>query len=547
MNEKPKFEVVRETPYGPELKRVKDEFTPVEGSDKGGGQCLECKPDDNLHIKSKSDNLTFDSALSPDGLPHEYIEPVGEQREELRNILSDIGIKILPKKKSKRTTDGNGENIDQSRRGFLKVIGAGAVVAAGAAVVGHKILSESDKEESLGRTNPEENVSAAQESVEEVDSLATFDNEIEGYKAFTKLGKNEVIFLDKNNLPVGGPQQLKAKTILREPSSETNPDWIRSDGKVAYKLTPGNTINEIGIPGEGIAREWLDYKQHELQTSYPSQKITRRMNVVLDFNAAYSETDEPELVAAIARGEIDTYDKIISYFAEKPVRDNEEYSRMKYAKEKIMFRSEYDEEKKRPAVPMVIQEEIRRLLPGLFAQESKFNAGLVSKSGATGLAQIKPKTWWEYTRKEEFKSLEEQEKEWERVKNTVNVSVRMDDQVEVASALISDNYHYILHFAGAAIDMLRNQYDSEDKFYVDLMVPLLVNAYNAGGPMMGRILNSFAKEVPSEEMLKGKELFLQIADFAKTKDGKFEDYGIDAREYVSRVYGNSKMLTEKYA
>jgi hypothetical protein len=101
-----------------------------------------------------------------------------------------------------------------------------------------------------------------------------------------------------------------------------------------------------------------------------------------DFLSSYKRVDEPELSAAIARGEIQSYKDIIAYFADKPVVGAEEYTRLEYVRENM----EFDDN-----LPPVIVKELQRIVPGLCAQESKFNNGLTSAAGAKGIFHLCPR------------------------------------------------------------------------------------------------------------------------------------------------------------
>jgi hypothetical protein len=357
------------------------------------------------------------------------------------------------------------------------------------------------------------------ESIEKISqSHERFDAEISGYTALTKLRKDEVLFLNEKNAPVGQPQ-----TFTDFVDSKVRPDGTVMD---RYLYTPG-VLNEAGFPEAGIAGEWIDYVQDIVQAKHPEQKIAERKNVVVDFASAYHEKDEPELVAGIASGKITSYDDIVSYFAEKPVRGAEHLNRMQYSQQQIEFRSE--EEAGRPAVPDAVQAEFRRILPGLFAHESKFNAGLTSGAGARGLAQIMPATWKEY-------------------RGDSEVSLGLIDQLDVAGQFISDNYHYITHYAADALPLLREQFSTEEEFETDLIVPLMVSAYNVGGPAIGILLRDFVEQTSKDHLRMGKDLFLQFRDFAQSSEtGKEFYFGEEAGKYVSGVYGNTVMLEEKYA
>lgn len=477
----------------------------------------------------KTPNFNFEKRKSEAEVP----ELNETQRKGLRGLLNSLGVKLKPmtedfeldNKSSEEHESKSKEGLEEeepiptrmSRRDFLKT--SAGVVAAGALgpVIGYNVLGigkqKEDKEEEL------------ESKTEKIENSLLFAVEIEGYKAFAELSKDEVLFLDENNAPVGEPQKFRDIVVKRKATASSNPSHVRPDGTIEYKLSPGK-INEIGLPENGLASEWLDYVQTLKQAENPNQKIKRRMNVVGSFLSAYKEKDEPELVAKIAKGEIDKNIDIVKYFADKPVRGAEDFSRFEYA-QKINFRSESDTIRNRPALPITVQKELKRILPGLFAQESKFNAGLVSKSKATGLAQIKPDVWKEY-------------------KGTTDVSLSMMEQMEVVGELMSDNYYYVLHFAGDdAVRVLKEKFNSDEDFNEELITPLIINAYNAGGPMIGKVIKDFVNNVSSDEMVSGRDLFLQIVDYAKENNRKeFKNYADEAREYVPRVYAMAEVLDE---
>lgn len=482
--EGPKFRVTKETPHGPQLERVREGDPEFRDLDKG-------------------------------------------ERSGLRGLLDSLGVPL----KEDAASDEEDEPASPGRRNFLKTAGAAAIAAS--------IPTKLGDGTSNVEPEPEEPVV---ESTEVLPSSEMFDAEVEGYEAFVKLRKDEVLYLDASGRPVGSPATL-------ENFVGPLPEGVEvKEGQAEEYLYSIGEVDELGLPVDKIPPRWLNQVQEQYAVEFPDKQIARRMNVVADFQAAYNEADEPELVSKIASGEISSYDEIVSYFVEKPVRGNEEYNRMEYAQKMIAFRSEPDEERGRPAVPEAVQDGLRRAIVGLFAQESKFNAGLVSSAGAAGLAQIKPRTWWEYTReKKVYASSEEEQAAWEAAKDSVEVSLRMDEQLRVVGELMSDNYHYLTYYAGDSLDVLRGQFSSEEEFQRDLVVPLLLNAYNAGGPAIGKTVKEFIDNMPAEYLASGKDLFIQYADFTKeSQTENADDYGDDAREYVPRVFGNLAMLEDKY-
>lgn len=447
--------------------------------------------------------------------PVKEFGPTEEQRGPLRDQLEEMGIQLK-----------SDEEIDMGRRRFLKrgavAVGAAAATATGVKMI-HDLVSETTQEIENTEEDPEKT-----ESIEESENLATFENELEGYKAFMQLRKDEVLFVDEYNRPVGEPQKFEDFIVDREATSETDPDHIRPDGTVPYKLTPGK-MNEIGIPEEGVAGEWLGHVRTEVQAEHPEQKIVESMNVVKDFLAALNEDDEPELVAKIANGEVNTYLEIVKYFADKPVVGAEDLTRQEYVQTAIQFQ-EWNESTG-DGVPPVVDRELRHLLPGLCAQESKFNAGLTSGSTppAMGLMQFKLDTWIdEGGDQNEIKSLVE--------------------QVEIAGQYISKQYAWIQQFVGEEqLDLLRGKYPDENSFQRDLMVPLLVNAYNTGAGAISEVVKSYIDDTEADDMPSGKELFLDIANFGERAEGSenLKAYGKDAREYVTKIYAQAEVLNKK--
>lgn len=417
----------------------------------------------------------------------------------------------------------------------------GALTASIVAATGSVYLNREEKEGN--QEEKEEDGDLLSESIEHDPDSLRFYAEVEGDKAFVSLRKDEVLFVDENSLPVGRPVRFEEFTIDRPATSSTPKNQIKEDGTVSYNLSAGN-MNEIGVPEGGPAGEWLDYVKDKIQTQFPDRKVIKGRNIVLDYLTAYNEKDEPDLIKDIESGKRQTYIDLVQYFANKDVLGAEHLKRIEYARQMILFRSVDDVSRNRPAVPQIVQDELRRLIIGLFAKESKYNAGLVSKSGAAGLAQIKPKIWWEYTNGKVFATVEEMESEWQRVKDSVVVSLSMIDQIKVVGELTSDNYHYIRHFAGEeAVDTLRNKFSSDESFWKDLVVPLILNAYNAGGPLMGKIVKEFVQNYASEEMYSGKDLFLQIVDFARAHNGPgFAEFADDARGYVPPIYAQTEVL-----
>ncbi len=396
-----------------------------------------------------------------------------------------------------------------SRRLFIKTAAAAGVAAAIPLVFKETPPTVEEEVEVISEPAPE--------IILEKEVIPEFAYECEGYKAQVLLHKNEIVFVDEFNRPVGEPQEF----------TDFIADKTKADGTVmSYRYTPG-VPNEVGILEDGVAREWMNYVQTNVQAEHPEQEIFNRYTVVEDFKHAYNESDEPELVAAIADGSVTRYIDIVHHFAAKPVRGAEQYSRKQYVTEAISFTEWNDSEQS--GVPPVVQAELRFLLPGLCAQESKFNAGLTSKSGAKGIFQFMPATWAGYGgTPEEYTSLTK--------------------QVEIAGQFFSDLYGEVLHHVGEeTLQKVRPLFADDAAFQKDFIVPLMINSYNAGSARVGEAARLFIATRSIEELPTGKELFLAMAKFAESsEDGEYLDaYGQHAREYVTRIYAQAEVLRDE--
>lgn len=316
-----------------------------------------------------------------------------------------------------------------------------------------------------------------------------------------------------------GPRIERRSSPAAEYPEATGEGWLTEAQRKrlrALLLSLGIAVTAVEM-GKRTApeQETEKYPTVGTQTEVVASQHEREQSAVDAFTAEVEQY-------ASAIDEVDL--QLTLDLATKPVRGHEHLSRLAFATGAVMFRSEPDERRKRPAVPELLQAELRRLVPGWLAQESRFKGDAVSSSRATGIAQIKPNVWREY-------------------RGTDQVSLRMDEQLQVFGELVSDNYHYILHFAGAdAVAALRTHFATEDDFLRDLMTPLMVNAYNAGGPAIGRALRQFVATVPTADWQPGKELFVQFAAFAHEH---VPGYGVEQRQYAPKVYAFQDLLGDQ--
>ena len=118
-------------------------------------------------------------------------------------------------------------------------------------------------------------------------------------------------------------------------------------------------------------------------------------------------------------------------------------------------------------------------------------------------------------------------------------------QIEVAGKHLSRMYARMQDKAGElAMQQLRTVHADEEMLQVEVLVPLTLNSYNAGPDRVGEAVRKyFAVQSNRDKRLTGRDLFLDITDFAQERnDGLLKDYGEHAREYVPRIYAKAKVF-----
>jgi hypothetical protein len=415
---------------------------------------------------------------------------------------------------SRFTPESVGPNEKKmTRRGFLAGVGNAAVAAGVAKVAYDNWPSDEAPETAEDVYTPE--------SVEQIERQAErFDGEAMGYVHQAQLRYDEVLFVDAANRPVGVPVAFDDFPDLTYTETVAN-DAGEEEEKV-FALKPGRR-NDAGLLEGGFVPTWLDRVEAAVQEMHPEQPIARSLHVTGDFEAAYELSDEPDLRAAIERGEITQYVDIVKYFAEKPTRGHEDLTRQEYVTHAVSF-TEWNPETG-DGVPPVVEAELRRVLPGLCAQESKFNAAVTSSVGAQGIFQFMPATW-------------------EQHGGSPDGYTSLTEQVAVAGRFLSDLYQDVQHYIGeAGMRTLEEHCGDRSLLERDVLVPLVLNAYNAGARRVGEGVKHFLETQDVASMPVGPDTFIVLADhMASTEAGVVAQYRTHAREYVPRVYAQAAVL-----
>ncbi len=394
-----------------------------------------------------------------------------------------------------------------TRREFLtkSIVGAaGLATSAGVLTLLNK-KPENPQHQGEEDTEPDDTLPDMEEPIQSETDLEELDRNSEKYERETmrhrlriSLAYDEVLFFDANNEPVGEPVKFENFIIDRNGSP--------------YLLAPG-PVNEAGLLTQGIAREWSRYVRDKLQQQYPDRQIAGMEHVTNDFIRAYNLTREPDLKRLIDEGEIRQYIDIIKYFANKRPVDEEGRSRIEYVADKIEI----------PNVPKVVEDELVKVIPGLCAQESKFDPYVTSNANAQGVFQFIPGTWVnEYNR-------------------PIETITNIREQTAVAGQFFSDIYRQVTHFAGSDnLNKIKNRFSGEESYLRQFFVPLMLNAYNAGSRRIGEGVADYLKHYNPDDIQAGRDVFIAVADHMyKSNEGTLNRYGEHARGYVPQVYAQA--------
>jgi hypothetical protein len=203
-------------------------------------------------------------------------------------------------------------------------------------------------------------------------------------------------------------------------------------------------------------------------------------------------------------------------YADKRVVGAEDYTRAEYVAKAIKF-TPWNEETGE-GIPKIVEDELRRLLPGLCAQESRYDASRVSKVGARGILQIMPDNWKRYGGKP-------------------GDETSLVAQVEVACKLLSAMYQQLQDRLGdEVISELKEHFPNEEAFQKDLMVPVLINSYNAGDGRLARAVVSYLHDTMPENRPRGKDLFTDISAYAyENQSGLLRGFKSHSKNYPYQV------------
>lgn len=352
-----------------------------------------------------------------------------------------------------------------------------------------------------------------------------FDTVVERLEAINQLSFDEVQFVSPEGVLVGGPVPLRTYTVERTRINEEGEPEL-----FPYALGPG-PVDENGVPSMGIAKEWLEHEREQFAAAHPGlvadpDSLPAAHHITL-YLRMKEQTNDPELATALTTGAIESYPELIAYTSGREVSDGSGRSRLDYLREEVAFD---------PELPPVVANELRRLLPGLVAHESSYYDHARSSADARGPLQMLPTTEAYY-----------------RDETAAYDPASFEAQVAAVGPFFSDLYRQLTHKLGSEawkklqVPFIRYEAGGvdEEAFQRELVVPLLLSAYNAGAARVAEALSHYLQTIDDPlDLPAGKDLFLQFgAAAAADTGGRAAGYQHEAAAYVPEVYAKSRLFS----
>ncbi len=276
----------------------------------------------------------------------------------------------------------------------------------------------------------------------------------------------------------------------------------------------GRFTDEMLLP-DGVARSWVS--QAVPAQLGPVTFTGFQSNTVAINNAARNGSPElQELVRSTP--DIAIVDVVHHRFSQMVAPDDPR-TRIQYITEALRFTD--------GVLPEFVQGQVRSLLLAVAAQESGGSDAAVSNVNARGIWQFMPNTW-----------------ERQHGGNLDEIS-----EFPAQVAMVTKHFEQIhreLHegISSETYEQLRTLYSSDEAFYQQLWVKLLINAFNAGGPRIAFGVEQFMQQTTAEERVEMEDVFANLAEFmAESSDGLLDGYRGYALGYVPAVYGWQRALT----
>lgn len=382
-----------------------------------------------------------------------------------------------------------------TRREMGKVTSAGLTLGtAGGMWLGQQLERTFGGEEGKDREQVE-----TRETTYEPSEL--FNRERSGYEVlYGELKRNEILFINEEGVPLGEPVPL-------EPIDGISPGSIDARGLL---------IGEMN-------QAWLDRQRErvcaalEVPCDLPNG-LPRQLNVIPQLREAINEGGGENINP-------ETYLDIVEHFASKRVIGAENMTRLEFVRARVGEALN---------IPPATKNELILRIPGLAAQESRFNNASESSVGAKGIFQFMPDTWRDFG-------------------YAPGDIAFLSKQVEAVGRYFSRAHTFLQAQAGEALRIAEQEYfqGSREDFERNFLAPVLLNSYNSGPARLASTVKWFTEEYPTRESLErligsheggfGKDAYQAMTSQAK---GKIPGYGRDSSQYVVRLSALAELLKE---
>ncbi len=350
------------------------------------------------------------------------------------------------------------------------------------------------------------------EAAEIQKSSERFTDRISGYlRQYGELKRDEIVFVDERGKPLGNP--IKLEDIGGIP--------------------PGK-LDETGLlVDEVINQDWLDAQRLRICDARPGLAcdirgaIPQQLNVIQAIREAIQKTEGETI-------DPETFMDIVSHYGKKEVILGKGLNRIEYIQEQSMSTNLLPE-----GFPADARREVRRLLPALAAQESRYNNKSRSRKDARGIFQFTEGAWEDFGGGEDILFLK--------------------NQVPAVTRYMGNAYEMMQEKAAESLAKVKDEFfgGDEERFNIYFLVPALLNSYNAGPKRMVAVVNWFVEQCSTREKFTeyfgryadeyGYDVFFAMVSAAKGQSNvRYLDlYGKDASEYVPRIYALAVLLKKE--
>ncbi|MCU0678019.1 MAG: transglycosylase SLT domain-containing protein [Candidatus Pacebacteria bacterium] len=382
---------------------------------------------------------------------------------------------------------GGPEKVDLVRRG-LALGGTAAVVAA--AVPG---VLRYQKEQNIADevAVPEEELPVHVEQNEALIESPVFDEVLKARVIeMSELSRDQVLFVDQFGRPLSNGIKKVTKAAGYTPEEMT---WRYKGGK-AVGITPTWTKMQKAL----LAKE-TGVSVDDMQMRHVYKDLVK--------DEYQSFENKVELA--------------LHYAGQLALGDNRERTVIEVLEEDVTL----------TGLSEPIRTWMKEQIIGIAAEESRFDPEKTSPADAKGVLQTMPDTEAGYRTKHKLESLDP--------KNLI-------EQVKVAQMHIESTYEYFERNLSTELQYIEKAFFGNDtpSFEKYFLMPLMINAYNAGQARMGEVVRWFVAQCTDIESVlalgfesnfpQGYDVFYAMTHQCAQQKG-VSRYGDDARAYVEKV------------